>query len=332
MRKFQTGDQTVSARILAAILIAGIVILDQAGMVQAQNPQVRQLERIGPATQPQTNALEVVGSKEAEESGDLGKQVILQTVPRVRMFEIFSDTQVIYDSNPLLVRNQEKADGLLYQTFQLSFTPHLVDKLVTSMYLRYQFIRYFDNSRFDFDALGAGLNLGYPVLDWLTAYGGWSAERLDEAHGGNTFYEEYDTQLGLRASFPLGKRANYFFGYQFDWRPSDPHEFNRVDHFAFLGLNLQLIEKLTAQFLYRFRYEDYLEDSKVLVDLGPPVITTRKSRSDIENLVSFALVYPFNEYVNVRAYVLYSNNDSTRRIFDYDVVNVGGGLNLSFRF
>ena len=328
----------MNARHLTLVLSIVLLLAGSAFESRGQNPQIRQLERVSPPTQPPTNATESVESTEAVESGDLGREVILQPAPRLRMFEVSSDTQLLYDSNPLLLRNQEKADGLLYQTFQVSFTPRLVDKLVSSAYLRYQFIRYFDQSRFDFDSEAAGLYLGYPLRDWLTIYSGWSAQQLVAVEGSKSFYGEFDTQVGLRASFPLGDRASYFFGYQFDWRPSDPSVFNRLDHFAFLGLNVRIVDKLTAQLLYRLRFEDYLEDTKTqhMIPQPPPApplsVTIPKPRSDIENLISLALVYPFNEYVNVRLYALYSTNDSSRDQFDYDVVNVGGGLNLSFRF
>jgi len=76
--------------------------------------------------------------------------------------------------------------------------------------------------------------------------------------GGDEFYKYYSTNW-----VPAVRRGwtarSLGYGYQLDWRPSSPAELTRLDNAAYIGLNVALIDKLTAQFFYRIRVREYYQ-------------------------------------------------------------------------
>lgn len=271
-------------------VIAGAWILGQGGTAWSQQPQIRQTETLPPPAQPPPAQVEEM---QTEESDDLGPIIVLKRASRPKYFQAYSDTQYLYDSNVFLTPDHADDDWLLYQTFNASFSPQLLDKLGSSVSVRYQMVRYntFDDA--NFDAQIAALNLNYRLTDWLTPYVGFAAERLVPDDSNKEFYEEYDTQFGLWCNLPLGKRVWLYYGYQLDWRPATPSSQTRVEYAGYLGLNATLIGNLTGQIFYRVRDTEYLQ-----ID-----------QSDLDQFVQGTLMYTFNEYVNCRVYASYENNE-----------------------
>ncbi|MGA2220280.1 MAG: outer membrane beta-barrel protein [Verrucomicrobiia bacterium] len=313
-----------NGRMVRAVgVIAGVhLFLLAATRLTAQDWRTGHPDQVPPLV-VQTNNLGTLAPREVgetAETSDLGPQVILQRRPQQPLFSVYSDTQYLYDSNVGLTpnhgMNNASSDEVFFQTFGASFTPHLVDGLTSALYARQQFVRYDQQSILDFDAQSGGLSLGYPVGNWFTVYGGFEASRLFTRQKDVEFYKDFDTQFGLWRSQPLGQRLLFYYGYQLDWLPAHPSDLTELDDALYGGINLQLIDRLAAQFLYRFRVRNYLQTS----------------RTDLDHLVSLALSYPFNRYISVRVYVSYGENDSNKSEFDYHVVNAGGGLNLSASF
>jgi hypothetical protein len=300
-------------------VIAGVhFFLLATARLAAQERRTGHMEQLPPAA-VQTNNLGTLAPREVgqtTETTDLGPQVILQRRPRPPLFSLYSDTQYLFDSNVGLTPSHQVSDEVFFQTFGAAFTPHLVDRLTSALYARQQFVRYDQQSGLDFDAQTGGLSLGYPVKNWFTVYGGFAASRQYSRQDQSEFYKEFDTQFGLWRSQPLGERMLLYYGYQLDWLPAHPSDLTELENALYGGINVQLVDRLAAQFLYRFRVRDYLQSG----------------RTDLDHLLSLSLGYAFNRYVSVRVYVSYGDNDSNKSEFGYRVVNAGGGLNLSASF
>ncbi len=296
------------------------LLLLLCGGVNAQELPGRSLE---PAAPPfETSAL-ADSELEPATQDELGELVLLESRPPRRLFELTSSTQYLYTSNVSLVRDlgilEEESDSLLFQTFNLSFSPRLVEKLVSTVYLRHQIVRYDEHAELDFDTDAAGLSASYPVGEWFTAYAGWSARRMYARDTDNEFFKMYDTEFGLWRQHTISKVAKLFYGYQLDWRASSPSEFDRVDNAGYVGLNLTPNEKSTIQFLYRLRVQDYDEFFGT-------------NRRDVDHLLALAFTYTFNQYVSTRIFANYADNNSNTTGRDYSVLDFGGGLNLSVKF
>lgn len=266
-----------------------------------------------------TNNIQTLSPRDVGDTGennDLGPQIVLQRRAAPPLLSLYSDSQYFFDSNVGLTRNHETSDGVYFQSLGAAFTPHLLNNLSSAVYIRQQFIRYNDNSGLDFDAQTAGLSLSYPVENLFTLYGGFSASRQITRQNDSEFYKEFDAQFGLWRSQPLTRRLSLYYGYQLDWLPANPSDLTEMNNALYAGLNLQLLDRLTGQLLYRIRMRDYLQSS----------------RNDIDNLVSLAFTYTCCRYVNIRTYVTYGDNYSNNADFNYRVVNAGGGLNISVQF
>jgi len=234
------------------------------------------------------------------------------------MFQVTSDTQYLYDSNVLLTDGdfiQEADDAVFLQTFGVGFTPPLSAQLKTTLYWQHDLVRYDALSKFDFDDDLVGLRLGHPVKEWFTLYGGVSGGRYVFREGGE-FLKFLDVQLGLARDEPLTRRLGLVYGYQFDARPSSPSELTRLDNALYAGLSLGVLERLTAQLAYRIRVRDYLQADRV----------------DLDQLISFGLVYSFSNWASVRVSAGYARNNSSSNDFDYQAFTAGGAFNLTLRF
>jgi len=317
----KTNGRAVRAAGMMAVIYLGAFANQQ---LSAQEWRMRQVEPLPPpAVETNSANVETLNPRtvgETSETTDLGPQIVLQP-RRAPVLSVYSDTQYLFDSNVALTPNDQTSDEIFFETLGAAYTPKLVDQLTSSIYVRQQFVLYDQQVDLNFYAQTAGLSLAYPIKDWFTMYGGFAASRLFSTSDEHEFYKEFDTQFGLWRAQPLGRGLSLYYGYQFDWLASSgsdltQSDLSQVENAIYGGVNWQLANQWTAQFLYRFRARDYLQ----------------AGRTDVDNLASLAVTYTFNQYVNVRAYVSYGNDDSNRGEFSYDVVNVGGGLNLSARF
>ena len=307
------------------ICIALAVLI--AMTARAQQPSALPME---PMPSPATQTSGDESSPPTNDVDELGQLVLLQTAPAHKVFRATSDTQYLYTSNRLLLPDSgifpATSDALLFQTFELSVSPQLLDKLITTIFIRQQLARYYRDDQLNFDAQAAGLQLAYPVQHWFTAYGGFSASRMFFDDGDKEFFKMYDTQFGVYRSDAICSHASLFYGYQVDWRPSSPSILDSVNNSLYAGLNVTLLQKLTGQVLYRLSVQDYQQPTRSAI--GGPLL----DRSDLNNMVSVSLTYAFCDYLSVRGYFDYVHNDSNVSTRDYAVVDGGGGLTVSVRF
>lgn len=295
------------------------VVVGLALPARAQEPQLQLYEQFhAPTTLP---LKPTVGSNETAvaevgTSDDLGKQILLLRRGTPRPFQVSSETEYLYNSNILLLDKNRIGDDLLSETVTASYSPQLLPRLQSTVYAKYQFVRYSDNSELDFEASAVGLSLSRPVQNWFTAYGSFEAARLYLTDGNDEFFKMFDTTLGLWRGQSVGDWGWLFYGYQVDWRPSSPGAFTRVDNAGYVGLKIVPTEKLTIQVLYRIRDEAYYQGS----------------RNDLNHLVDISVGYDFNPYIGVRAFANYRTNNSNTSGFDYSVCTGGGGLKLALKF
>jgi len=271
------------------------------------------------ADRPKNEVVAEDESSPIQEGDELGRQTLLRRRSHRQMFRAYSDTQYLYTSNVLLADGefiQVGDDSVFLEDVGASFSPALIEPLVSSLYYNHNLTRFNSFSEFDFDADTAGLHLGLPVADLFTLYGDFSATRYYYREHGHEFYKFYNTELGIGREQRLSRRASLDFGYQLDWRPSSPSELNRIDNAVYLGANFALVDKLTAQFYYRIRVREYYQDS----------------HTDLDQILNLTLVYSFNDYISARISATYGLNSSSESVRDYNVYNAGAGLNLNIKF
>lgn len=305
-----------------------------ASMARAQEPQLfltdqREFGQLGPA--PSTGSQPQEG-EDQDELGPLHPLLRLRNTP----FQVYSDTSYLYDSNILLTFHKPVGDMVLDQVFGASYSPRIFDDLKTVLYAQHYIDRYDSNSAFDFDGNQVGIDLAYTLVKppiphheeqttsaW-TLYGDGSYEQFSSTPNDAQIFQMVDTRIGLRCDFDallptLGGTAKHiapFYGYQFDWRVSDPSVLTRADNTVFLGADMEVARNVYLQVLSQLQWQEYLN----------------VTRDDITETVSAAVVWRINKYASVNGSALFANNNSSQNTFSYKVTNAGPNLTLQIRF
>jgi hypothetical protein len=309
-------------------------ILFAASWACAQEPQQflidqRQFGYLGPAPSEQSQPAE---AEYRDELGPLHPLMRLRYTP----FQVYSDTSYLYDSNILLTFHKPVEDMVLDQVFGASYSPQIFENLKTVVYGQHYIDRYDRYSAFNFDGDQAGVDLAYTLVKpripyheeqttsvW-TLYGDGSYERLTSTPDDTQIFEMVDARIGLRCDLDTGlplwggtaKHVAPFYGYQLDWRVSDPSMLTRADNTFFLGANMNLLPNVYLQLLAQAQWQNYLS----------------VNRSDITETLSAALIWRLNKYASVNASALFANNNSSQNTFSYRVINAGPNLTLQICF
>jgi hypothetical protein len=266
-----------------------------------------------PDNQPAEEGTEKPASEPTDE---LGPIIVLKRAPRYQPIHVFSDSQYLYNSNVLLTPSNEHADEVFAETLGANFSPRLINGLASTVFVRQQFIRYSNLGRFNFATQAAGLSLQYPVRNWFILSGGFEADRYFAEKDDDEFLKDFDLSFGIRRGQYLHQRVFLYYGYQFNWLPSSPSNLSSLNNAVYAGVNLALLEQLTFMLAGRVRGLAYYQNSQF----------------DLTYSLNASLIYKFNNYVNVRAFVSYAKNDSDNATSDYEGLTAGGGLGLTLGF
>jgi hypothetical protein len=306
-----------------------------AALARAQEPQLfltdqREFGQLGPAPSAQSQPAE--STEDQSELGPLHPLIQLPYNP----FQVYSDTSYLYDSNILLTFHKPVSDEVLDQVFGATYSPRILDDLKTVFYVQNYFDHYDNRSSFDFYGDQAGVDLAYTLVKppipyhqeqtsstW-TLYGDGSYERLALTSDDAQFFEMADARIGLRCDFDAllpswtgtAKHIAPFYGYQFDWRVSDPNILTRADNTGFLGASLDIVRNVYLQVLAQAQWQNYLSEN----------------RSDITETLSASFIWRINKYASANASAMFANNNSSLNTFSYRVLTAGPNLTLQIRF
>ncbi len=236
--------------------------------------------------------------------------------------EVSSDTRVYRSTNIQLLPDNlfypERADTVVAQTFTVRLQHHLSDAVLAELILRYQLYRYLNTESLDFNTQSATFQLSGEIPDLFRWYGNFTAQRQEFVRGRDgEFFKMYNPEFGIWRDLVLNRHLTLFGGYQLDWRPSSPGFFDRVDNTLYAGCTVALLDRLSAQLLYRLSLHDY---------------TNYRDRFDVNQLGGITLFYTFCANARVELFVNYIHNDSNLATRDYDIWEGGGALRLSFNF
>jgi hypothetical protein len=305
-----------------------------ASLARAQQPQLfltdqRGFNQFGPAPTTQAPAEE---TEYQEELGPLHPLLALRYQP----FQVYSDTSYLYDDNILMTYHKPVEDYVVDQVFGATYSPRLFENLKTTIYAQHYIDHYDGMSAFDFDGNQAGVDLAYTLvpgpipyhqeetLSAWTLYGDGSYEQLDSIADSVQIFEMVDARLGLRCDYNallptwMGRFRHIapFYGYQFDWRLSNPSILTRADNTVFLGASLDLLRNVYVQFLGQVAWQDYLN----------------ANRTDLTETLSASVVWRICKYASVNANGVFANNNSSQNPFSYRVISGGPSVTLQIRF
>jgi len=343
-------------------VMAGLGWLGLASL-QAQTPPAvqqyqsiqRQQEQLDKLNGNQTGA---VPDKAPElypgENADVGPQMLLRAQPRRQWVEASFDSQYYYTSNTFLVKETSPGSntdtGVLVSTAQVALvpTPYAIPggELSPRLGFRYQWYNYgLDQTSnqdipigglnsLDFDSATLFAEVAYRFQQFWNFNVGvdgtqlMSHEQTRTTSDYHVFYKELVPRLGIERTYAINDNVGLSLAYNFYYHitQTDPVPYgnmnDRYDNSLTLTYTQQIIPRLVAQPYYRYTFTDYS---------GPTV-----KRSDMLHTVGMTMAYYFNNWASVRTFVSYDTNNShgnpTSSAFNYENINTGGGVNLTFKY
>jgi hypothetical protein len=275
------------------------------------------------------------------ESSDVGPQSVLRVKPRRTWFEAQADVQYFYTDNMFLTENNEVDTAVLLSTVQFAVAPTPFEtesgRLGPRIGYRHQWFSFgldgeelpfttTELSEFDFNVSTVFADLTWICGNWRAQLG-FDYQRLLDTSDYDEFYREYVPRWLVQYTWPLTERSAVAVGYDGNIRFTDADVFafpdfnDRTDHAVFVNYTLALCPQAVVQPFYRFKYTHF-------TDYFPG-----QDRDDALHSFGVGLYWLVCPNFNVRAFAGYdvkcSDNDLAP---DYQRLDLGGGVNLNFRF
>jgi hypothetical protein len=134
---------------------------------------------------------------------------------------------------------------------------------------------------------------------------------------GDSFFQNHTITLGGQKTIPLSRAHAVFAGASAMLGFADPAFSQRDEYSAYAGYHLQATRQLDVDLLYRYGYFVYREEG---------------DRRDHNQAISLGLRFRINDYAALSASSFVGINSSNQDVFDYNVLNGGGGVGLALRF
>ncbi len=249
---------------------------------------------------------------------DLGEQAILRRNDRYQPFTVSVAAPLSYTSNVALSRTNEQSDVLFTPGVAITYAPRITKTLFATVSLGQQQFYYEEFSELDFGSFDARAGLTYIVPRWrnLVLRAEYGFNRLTDSDF-DEFYASHMLVLAAEMPFRIGRAQQISIGAEADFNlHAEPDEPGRHEFSGYVGYAANLTRALTLNAVARLAVRDYVE-----VD-----------RTDVSGILSLGMTYRIAKAVSLSATTTVATNDSDRLVFDYDVVNIGAAVALTFRF
>lgn len=275
------------------------------------------------------------------ESSDVGPQSVLRVKPRRTWFEAQADVQYFHTDNMFLTENNEIDTEVLLSTVQFAIAPTPFEtesgRFGPRLGYRHQWFSFgldgeelpfttLELSDFDFNVSTFFADLTWTCGNWRAQLG-FDYQRLLTTDDYDEFYREYVPRWAVQYTWPLTERSAVAVGYDGNLRFTDADVFfnpdfnDRTDHALFVNYTLALCPQAVVQPFYRFKYTHF-------TDYFPG-----QDRNDALHSFGVGLYWLVCPNFNVRAFAGYDVKCSDNNfVEDYDRLDLGGGVNLNFRF
>lgn len=249
---------------------------------------------------------------------DLGIQLIMKRSEVEQPFRFFADASEFYTNNVGLTRSNTQSDSYFFGDVGFTYERRLTDELRFETTVRQGFFRYSQFNQLDFEDLNAGAGLSY---EWkklwdLTFFGRYNFERMTQGDVSRDFFRDHTITVGAQKTFLFAQNNYAYAGYSSMFGFASPTVAQRDEHGFYAGAHYNFTRKFGAELYYRIAAFDY----------------TGTGRTDLNQTVIATLIYVFNDYARLTASASYTSDLSNHSVFNYDVVNTGGGLALQLRF
>ena len=286
----------------------------------------RRLEKVGPTGQPEQKSVIL-----DEESGDFGRQVVIKPRRTRPYIEASQSQDLLYTNNVFLSEMNPLRSALWVSNYSIKgFVPLPDDMQAWTISLDFQETLYrYDEDEAqvaDFNRDAAGLNVMYQLgSDWLLGAGYGVSQLRSSEEEINEFYREGLFNYSAMKIFSLHADHALFVGASGEYHHATPAAFSRLNHGIFVGYNWQILPRVVTQLLIRSGMENYLQmTSDALGQIGP--------REDLNQMLSWSLFYSPVDWCTFKITGTSTFNNSSSEQRDYENLQGGGSLAMSFRY
>jgi hypothetical protein len=290
-----------------------IVQLNQIALVQAQNQ---------PLVQSTTPSTGMAGNEvpASPNDADLGEQQILKRAETYQPFTASFTTPIFFTSNVALTNTGEVSDIVIAPTAAVFYDPRITHTLYAHIGAQEQIFYYGKYTAFDFASLDceAGLTYFMPEVHNLLLRAWYDFNRLTlDDRLGDEFFSNHQIILNAELPFRFGRAQQIFVGADTNLSVGADHQSpRRNDYEGYLAYSVSLTRALTFNAVGRVVARDYHQNG----------------RTDVSEIFSGAATYQVTNWCSISAISSFAHSDSNQDVFDYDVGNLGGALQLSLRF
>jgi hypothetical protein len=251
---------------------------------------------------------------------DIGQQELMKAQGRYQPFTFSIATPVFYTSNVALTPHNEKGDVVFAPAVAFFYDPQLAGNLYAHVGAREQVFYYGKYTAFDFASLDCEAGLTYFLPQFhnvvLRAWYDFNRLTLDDRLG-DEFFSDHRIILNAEIPFRFGRAQQISVGADANLSVGADHQFpRRNDYEEYISYSAGLTRSFSIQAIGRFVVRDYHQNG----------------RNDISEIISAAATYRLNNWVSLSAISSFAHNDSNQDVFDYDVGNIGGAVELAVKF
>ncbi|MEO5914040.1 MAG: hypothetical protein ABIS50_07395 [Luteolibacter sp.] len=256
---------------------------------------------------------------ESEGDDDIGQQLILKDMERVRWLNAQADTFSFWTDNPANLSSGGDSDVFWGSQVSLGAQPRLTERLFLDAFVSQQVYRYNDNSFLDYEYLQASLGLIYlepRLADSILFVQGQFGRTTDNDFGQGVL-DSFSLLGGIQKTVLIDHRNSLHFNVMGDWDvATDVDSLEHAEYIADFSYRFKIMRDLVVSASYRFTWFDYYN-----VD-----------RADGLNIAGVYLTYSPYKWMDIYAGSTFNINNSNVDAFDYESTNVGGGLGLRIHF
>lgn len=253
----------------------------------------------------------------SSDDDSFGAQIILKNQERRRSFSVFADVSAFHTNNVDLTPHGTRSDSFLAANIGTAWRPVLNRELVAEVSLGSSLFRYDRARELDFQKLtaGAGLSWLVPRSPGIIVFGRYDfIEILDS--GNSELLQDHELAVGVQKTFVFGRSHFLTTGLTGTLGLSTPRSQQRDQAAIHAAYHLQITRSFDADLLYRYAAQFYSAGDRI----------------DHNQTLMLALGFAANRWLRVTGSISAARNDSDQALFDYDVLNLGGGIKTEISF
>jgi hypothetical protein len=301
------------------------VVLTAVGVARGQQAvsSITQSRLFTNPSAPGTTSYDANGNalddSSATTSGDdsFGAQIILKNQERPKSFSVFGDVSAFYTNNVDLTPQGTRSDFFLAANVGAVWRPIISRGLVAEISTGSSVFRYDGASELDFERISAGAGLSWlvPRTPGIIAFIRYDFTELLDTHS-NELLQDHEFTVGAQKTFAFGRSHFLTTGITGVLGISTPRSQERDQAGINAAYHLQITRSFDTNLLYRYAAQFYNEGGRL----------------DHNQTLSLAMGFAATRWLRVDGSISAARNDSNRSAFEYEVLNLGGGVRVNVLF